>query len=68
MPKMKTHKGAAKRFRITRTGKVLRMKSSRGHNKQRKRKRTLREQQRMHEVARKGDQKRGRKLLPYGAD
>ena len=44
------------------------MKSSRGHNKQRKRKRTLREQQRMHEVARKGDQKRVRKLLPYGAD
>lgn len=68
MPKMKTHKGAAKRFRITRTGKVLRMKSHRGHNKQRKTKSTLRQQQRMHSVARKGDRKRVRKLLPYGSD
>ena len=42
MPKMKTHKGAAKRFRITRTGKVLRMKAASGHNKQKKTKRTLR--------------------------
>ncbi len=67
MPKMKTHKGAAKRFRITRNGKVLRMKSSRGHNKQKKHKRTLRAQGRMHEVKRLGDQKRVKRLLPYGS-
>lgn len=67
MPKMKTHKGAAKRFRITRTGKVLRMKGHRGHNKQKKRKATLREQQRMHSVKRRGDQRRVRRLLPYGS-
>ncbi len=67
MPKMKTHKGAAKRFRITRTGKVLRMKGYRGHNKQKKRKSTLREQQRMHSVKRPGDQRRVRRLLPYGS-
>ncbi len=67
MPKMKTHKGAAKRLRITRTGKVLRMKSYRGHNKQKKRKATLRLQQRMHEVARRGDRRRARRLLPYGS-
>ena len=67
MPKMKTHKGAAKRFRITRTGKVLRMKGYRGHNKQKKHKRTLREQDRMHAVKNTGNQKRVKKLLPYGS-
>ncbi len=67
MPKMKTHKGAAKRFRITRTGKVLRMKGYRGHNKQKKNKRTLREQNRMHEVPNKGNQRRVKRLLPYGS-
>ena len=67
MPKMKTHKGAAKRFRITRTGKVMRMKGSRGHNKQKKHKRTLRAQSRMHEVKNIGNQKRVKRLLPYGS-
>lgn len=67
MPKMKTHKGAAKRFRITRTGKVMRMKGSRGHNKQKKNKRTLRAQSRMHEVKNIGNQKRVKRLLPYGS-
>lgn len=67
MPKMKTHKGAAKRFRITKTGKVMRMKGYRGHNKQKKNKRTLRAQGRMHEVKNLGNQKRVKKLLPYGS-
>ena len=67
MPKMKTHKGAAKRFRITRTGKVLRMKAASGHNKQKKTKSTLREQKRMHEVMRHGERRRVRRLLPYGS-
>jgi large subunit ribosomal protein L35 len=45
MPKMKTHKGAAKRFRKTGTGKVKRAHSNRRHiltKKARKRKRRLR--------------------------
>ncbi len=67
MPKMKTHKGAAKRFRITRTGKVLRMKGASRHNKQKKTKSTLREQKRMHEVTRRGERRRVRRLLPYGS-
>jgi large subunit ribosomal protein L35 len=32
MPKMKTHKGAAKRFGVTGTGKVVRVKAWRGHH------------------------------------
>lgn len=31
MPKMKTHRGAAKRFRITGTGKIRRRKAFRSH-------------------------------------
>ena len=31
MPKMKTHRGAAKRFRITRTGKVMHRKATGNH-------------------------------------
>jgi large subunit ribosomal protein L35 len=31
MPKMKTHRGAAKRFRLTKTGKVLHRKATGNH-------------------------------------
>ncbi len=44
MPKMKTHKGAAKRFKKTGSGKVIRKKQGMGHllsSKSRKRKRRL---------------------------
>ena len=45
MPKMKTHKGAAKRFSLTGTGKVKRNKAFKSHiltKKTSKRKRRLR--------------------------
>ena len=45
MPKMKTHKGAAKRFRKTGTGKLKRAKAFKSHiltKKSAKRKRNLR--------------------------
>lgn len=44
MPKMKTHRGAAKRFRVTGTGKLMRKKAYNGHlftHKSAKRKRSL---------------------------
>jgi large subunit ribosomal protein L35 len=31
MPKMKTHSGARKRFRVTGTGKVMRLRANRRH-------------------------------------
>ena len=31
MPKMKTHRGAAARFKVTGTGKIMRRKANRGH-------------------------------------
>lgn len=45
MPKMKTHRGAAKRFSLTKTGKVKRAKAYKSHilnKKSSKRKRNLR--------------------------
>lgn len=45
MPKMKTHKGAKKRFKITGSGKVKRMRAFKSHiltKKSSKRKRHLR--------------------------
>ncbi len=44
MPKMKTHRGAAKRFKVTGSGKVMRRKANRSHileKKAPKRKRRL---------------------------
>jgi len=45
MPKLKTRRSLAKRFKISKTGKIKRQKASRGHllaKKSRKRKRQLR--------------------------
>ena len=45
MPKMRTHKGAAKRFRVTGTGKIMRGKAFKSHiltKKSPKRKRNFR--------------------------
>lgn len=36
MPKIKTHKGTAKRFRLTKNGKIMRMKAGRGHLRRKK--------------------------------
>lgn len=65
MPKMKTNKGAARRFKITGTGKVMRAKGMKSHNRRKKSPRTRRMFDRML-VASKPDQKRIKRLLPYG--
>ncbi len=47
MPKMKTHRGTAKRFRVTGTGKIMRAKSNKSHiltKKSQKRKRNFRKE------------------------
>jgi large subunit ribosomal protein L35 len=46
MPKKKTHRGAAKRFKITKSGKIKRSKAGKSHlltSKSPKRKRRLRQ-------------------------
>ncbi len=65
MPKLKTNKSAAKRFRFTKKGKIKKRNANRGHilsKKTRKRKRHLR---RTGYVS-AADAKRIRRLLPYG--
>ncbi|MCE5203151.1 MAG: 50S ribosomal protein L35 [Coriobacteriales bacterium] len=51
MPKMKTHKGTAKRFRLTGTGKLVRANAYKSHileKKSPKRKRAFREPSLVH--------------------
>jgi large subunit ribosomal protein L35 len=63
MPKMKTHKGAKKRFKLTATGKVKRYKAFKSHiltKKSSKRKRNLR---RPTTIATRGEAKNIKRLL-----
>lgn len=67
MPKLKTHKGAAKRFRLTATGKIKRGHSHARHiltKKTTKRKRNLD----LDTYVSDADYKRVQALLPYGRD
>jgi large subunit ribosomal protein L35 len=63
MPKLKTHRGAAKRFKKTATGKIVRAKAFKQHiltSKTRSRKRKLRGTV----VVSKADHKKLSKMLP----
>ena len=64
MPKMKSHRGAAKRFRRTATGKLRHAKRNRRHiltKKTTKRKRHLRQKK----VVARGERKKLDQLVPY---
>lgn len=66
MPKMKTHKGSAKRFTFTGTGKMVRSAGRRGHFRRRMSLRILHKLEEKVEVH-KTVQRRLRRALPYGA-
>lgn len=64
MPKVKTHRGAAKRFRVTKSGLVKRSKAYKSHilnKKSTKRKRNLRKGT----YVCAAEQKNIRELIPY---
>ncbi len=64
MPKMKTNRGAAKRFRKTGTGKIRRSKAFTSHiltKKSTKRKRDLRQSA----LVSRADEKNISRLIPY---
>jgi large subunit ribosomal protein L35 len=64
MPKMKTRRAAAKRFSLTKTGKIKRAKAFKSHllnGKTRKRKRNLRQGTLVDATV----QKNMRELIPY---
>ncbi len=64
MPKLKTHKGAAKRFKKTGTGKFVRAAAFKRHILTSKATKTKR-QMRGPEVVAEADAPRIRKMLPY---
>lgn len=66
MPKLKTHKGAAARFRVTGTGKLRRMKRNQSHLRRKKPKSVRRLYKKVLEVS-KGTEGQIKRLLPYGA-
>lgn len=65
MPKIKTYKAAAKRFKYTGSGKLMRTKIGKSHLRRKKSKRVKRMFDEMHEVTATASIKRVRKLAPY---
>jgi large subunit ribosomal protein L35 len=64
MPKLKTHKGAKKRFKVTKNKKIIYSKAYRGHiltKKSAKRKRALRKPGQIQSA----DRNRIKRMLPY---
>lgn len=63
--KLKTHKGASKRFKLTGSGKVKRSRASGNHlltKKSSRRKRALKQAALVHE----SNERNVKKLIPYG--
>lgn len=63
--KLKTYKAAAKRFRVTGGGKIVRTKGGKSHLRRRKSSRTKQLFSRMLVVENSGDIKRIKRLAPY---
>ena len=63
--KLKTYKAAAKRFRITKSGKILRTKGGKSHLRRKKSKRVLVALRGNVEVTAPGDKRKIKRLAPY---
>jgi len=65
MPKLKTHKATAKRFKYTGSGKLMRTKIGKSHLRRKKDKRVKVMFDSMLEVTQSSTRKRVQKLIPY---
>jgi large subunit ribosomal protein L35 len=65
MPKIKTHKATAKRFRYTGSGKLLRTKIGKSHLRRKKPRRVKVLFDQMIPVENRGSKKRVKRLAPY---
>jgi large subunit ribosomal protein L35 len=65
MPKLKTHKGAKSRFKITGTGKIMRTQGPKSHLRVAKSKRLRSRLDKMTELS-PADRKRISRLIPNG--
>jgi large subunit ribosomal protein L35 len=63
--KLKTHKGAKRRFKITGTGKIMHAKGMKSHRRRKKSARVKRQFDKML-VMNPASTKRVRKMLPHG--
>ncbi len=63
--KLKTHKGAKRRFKITGTGKIMRTKGMKSHFRRKKAPRVKRAFDRMLPLD-ASNEKKVRRMLPYG--
>jgi large subunit ribosomal protein L35 len=65
MPKIKTHKATAKRFRYTSKGKLMRTKVGKSHLRRKKPRRVKVLFDQMIEVENPGSKRRVKRLAPY---
>jgi large subunit ribosomal protein L35 len=65
MPKLKTHKGIQKRFKITGTGKLMHMHQGINHKRMAKSSRVIRSYDKM-TVMSPHERKKIMRLIPYG--
>ena len=63
--KLKTHKGAKRRFKVTGTGKIMMAKGMKSHNRRKKAPRVKRKFDKMFEMD-STNAKGVRRMLPYG--
>jgi len=67
VPKIKTHKSTAKRFRYTGGGKLVRMKQGLGHLRRKKPRRVKAQSHKVLTVESSGARRRIRRLTPYAS-
>ena len=67
MPKIKTYKGAAKRFKLTGSGKLVRTKGGKSHLRRRRAKRAKKMYSRTLVVDTPAEVKRVKRLIPYAS-
>ncbi|HEY54127.1 MAG TPA: 50S ribosomal protein L35 [Caldilineae bacterium] len=65
MPKIKTYKGAAKRFKLSANGKLRRIKQGKGHLKRRTPKRTKRQFDKLLTDNQNSHKRQIQRLAPY---
>ena len=65
MPKIKTHKATAKRFRYSGGGKLMRMRQGKGHLRRKKSPTVKAEYSHAHATDELGARKRVKRLAPY---
>jgi large subunit ribosomal protein L35 len=67
MPKLKTHKGAQKRFKVNGAGKMMQPHSMKSHFRRRRSPRVKSQLDKMVAVSPSNIKRIKRKVLPYGA-